>query len=327
MIVGILFVLSACFVWGLIFVIPQLLIEFSPFEVALGRYLCFGLISLLFMLIHGVQKWRLFSTQIWINATFYALVVNILYYSALVVGLRYSSASVIALILGISPITISFYGNWQQKECRFRDLILPSCLILIGLILVNIPAFNSDSTISIREYLFGLLCGCFSLLAWSWYVVSNAKFLKKNPQLLSSDWATLIGVGTLFWVMILGGLFLFVETKIYSLQKYFTWNEEIKNFLIGILILGLICSWLGSYLWNKAAKSLPVSLAGQLTIFETIFGLIFVYLVERRFPLWIELAGMMMILISVALSMNIFRKASLTHSTSENHPSLQVAHS
>jgi drug/metabolite transporter (DMT)-like permease len=324
MFIGISFVLAACFVWGLIFVIPQLLMDFSPIEVALGRYFCFGLISLIFMLIHGLQKWRLFSLTIWIKAIIYALVVNIIYYSSLVLGLRYSSASVIALILGISPITISLYGNWQQKECRFKELLLPSCLIILGLIFVNIPIFTASSKNSLGEHLFGLACGFLSLLAWSWYVVANANFLKQHPNLPSSDWATLIGVGTLFWVILLGGIFLLAQASIQPLQRYFVWNEELKVFLLGILVLGLVCSWLGSYLWNRATKTLPISLAGQLTIFETIFGLLFVYLVEQRFPVFWELIGIFFILLSVAISMNTFRRSTIS---SSKQTTLQTAHS
>ncbi len=313
MLIGILLALSACFMWGLIFVIPQLLVNFNPIELVLGRYFCFGLISLLFLLVQGLKKWHLFTWKIWLKAIFYALIVNILYYPALILGLRYSSASVIALILGISPITLSVYGNWQQKDCTFKQLIVPSCLIAMGLLLViNIPALKIETSHSIGEYLFGLLCGVFSLTAWNWYVVANAKFLKQHPNFPSSDWATLIGVATLLWVIVLGGLFILLQTSIEPLKKYLTWGDELKGFLLGILILGLVCSWLGSYLWNQATKCLPISLAGQLTIFETIFGLIFIYFIEQRLPVFMELSGIIVILSGVMMSLYIFRKTTLS---------------
>lgn len=323
MIIGILLVLAACFVWGLIFVIPELLLAFTPLEVALGRYVFFGLISLAFMLFQGWQKWRSFSAEIWKTAIWYALIVNIIYYFFLVVGLRYSNPSVMALLLGVSPITISFYGNWRQKECQFRQLIFPSSLIILGLFLVNFSALTETSHYSLSHYLFGLLCGFLSLIAWNWYVIANAEFLRERSHLHPSDWANLIGIGTLFWVIIIG-VFIVLLTSVDYLQKFWTWNDDLRLFLIGTCVLGFICSWLGSYLWNQGTKSLPISLAGQLTIFETIFGLIFVYLFENRWPSSLEASGIITILGGVAYTLHIFRKAKASPSVKD--PSLQVVH-
>lgn len=323
MIVGILLVLAACFVWGLIFVIPEFLLAFTPIEVTLGRYLFFGFVSCVFMLFQGWQKWRSFSSEIWKTAIWYALIVNIIYYFFLVVGLRYSNPSVMALLLGISPITISFYGNWRQKECKFRQLILPSSLIVLGLILVNFSALTENSVYSISHYLFGLLCGVLSLIAWNWYVIANAQFLKERSDIPPSDWANLIGIGTLLWVLLIGAI-LAVLTSFDYLQKFWTWNDELRLFLVGTFILGFICSWLGSYLWNQGTRSLPISLAGQLTIFETIFGLFFVYLFEHRLPTVLEALGIVTILGGVTYTLSVFRKARMTSSLNEN--ALQAAH-
>jgi drug/metabolite transporter (DMT)-like permease len=311
MIIGILLVLAACFVWGLIFVIPELLLTFTPLEVALGRYAFLGIFSLIFMLFQGWQKWRHFSIDIWKTAVWYALIINIFYYFFLITGLRYSNPSVMALLLGISPITISFYGSWRQKDCPFRQLILPSSLIVCGLILVNFSALVDESVYSISQYLFGLLCGLLSLIAWNWYVIANAEFLRRRSDLLPSDWANLIGVGTLFWVILIGGAIALLTSFDY-LQRFWIWNEELRLFLIGTFILGFFCSWLGSYLWNQGTKSLPISLAGQLTIFETIFGLLFVYLFEQRWPSGLETLGIIAILGGVSYTVNVFRKAKTT---------------
>lgn len=318
---GIALVLMACVVWGFIFVIPELLIGFSPIEVALGRYFFFGLISLCFMLVQGVKKWLAIPPFIWKQALNYALIVNVLYYFSLVLGLRYSNAAVITLLLGMSPITLAFYGNWQHKECSFRKLIFPSVLIGGGLLLVNYPAFNAHSVTTPLHYLFGLGCGLLSLIAWNWYVLSNAKFLKQNPQLPSSDWATLIGAGTFVWVVLIGGAALFFADP-ETLKKYVVLNDALERFLIGSFILGFCCSWIGAYLWNRGSQDLPLSLAGQLTIFETIFGLIYVYIAQQRFPSSLETAGITVILSGVALSMQIFRKASNQSLDPDYHPNL-----
>lgn len=308
MLKSILLVFSACFVWGLIFVIPGLMIGFSSLEIALGRYFFLGITSCIFLLIKGLHTWQKFSWSIWRQAISYALLVNILYYFSLVTGLLYSSASVIALLLGISPITITLYGNWRQKECAYRQLILPCVLIGCGLFCVNWSAFISLSSEASWKYGFGLLCGFFSLIIWNWYVIANANFLKKNPTVSSSDWSTLIGVATFLWVLIICLILLFITPTDY-LNKYLILNSTLISFIFGGLVLGIICSWLGSYFWNMGSQALPISLAGQLTIFETIFGLFFVYLLEQHLPNMIESIGILTILGGVSLSMIRFNKS------------------
>lgn len=307
MIKGILLALAACLVWGLIFVVPGLMTGFSPLEVALGRYFVLGILSSALFLGQGLGKWKHIPWQFWKQAIVYGFVVNILYYFALVTGLRYSNASVIALLLGLSPITIAFYGNWVNKECSYKQLIIPSILIGIGLICVNWEAVTSLEGQATWEYGFGLLCGLFSLAAWNWYVVANSQFLKKNGQISSSDWATMIGMGTFVWVIAIVFALLII-TPSDDLIKFYQFDTPLYYFLVGSAVLGLLCSWLGSLLWNMGSQSLPVSLAGQITIFETIFGLLFVYLLEASLPTFLEFLGIAVILAGVFLSMHRFRK-------------------
>lgn len=290
---GISFALGACFIWGLIFVVPQFMVGFSSIEVALGRYLFYGIISSLIFFKAKLQHRCQYPKSIWIKALYFSLI-TIGYYTFVVLALRYSTPAICALILGISPITIAFYGNWKQRETTFKSLILPSILILIGLIIINAPHLIKNT--SLTSYILGLIYALLALGSWSWYVVANSRFLKKYPEVSSSDWSTLIGFTTLFWVILLGlFLSLFIEGQL-ELHKYVSLNTELFNFLIGSAILGLLCSWVGAFLWNRASLYLPVSLAGQLTVFETIFGVIFVFSIDKHIPTAFEWVGMLFLL-------------------------------
>src|SRR5262249_30173742 len=133
--------------------------------------------------------------SVWMYAIFLSFLAG--YYLWVVLAIRYASPEICALICGISPITIALFGNWAQKECNFKLLILPSLLMIIGLVMVNVPRL-SDTNIS-PEYAFGLICSFISLASWSAYVVLNSRFLKNNPNIRSNDWATMQGVTTLCW--------------------------------------------------------------------------------------------------------------------------------
>jgi drug/metabolite transporter (DMT)-like permease len=309
---GSLLVLAACFIWGLVFVIPGWMPEYSPIEVALGRYFCYGAISLFIFGVRFKGMKANFSFRVWQHAFLFAFVANILYYSTLVLGIRFSNASVTALIFGISPLTIAFYGNWVEKECSFKAMFIPSFLILFGLLCVNLPALKWGSpNVSFLSYGLGLSCAFVAHGAWSWYVVANSRFLKNHPAISPSEWSTILGVATFCTVIVCGaGLASFAASP--DLEKYTQWNASFFQFVLGSLILGAFCSWLAFYLWNRACHLLPVSFAGQLTIFETIFGLIFVYVLENRFPAQMELMGILCILCGIFFSLKAYQKKSLT---------------
>lgn len=291
MLKGITFALSACFIWGLIFIIPQFMSSFSPVEIVFGRYLFYGGASLLLLLracLKGICRYPL---SVWIKALFLSFLSG--YYLWVVLGIRYASPEICALILGISPITIAFYGNWKQKEGNLKFLILPSLLILIGLFMINAP--HIIVTNSSLEYFIGLICSFIALFSWSAYVVLNSHFLKINSHIISNDWTTMQGVTTLFWVALCGIACVLLGGGL-DVHKYFKWNQDTIAFFSGCATLGLLCSWVGAFLWNKASVYLPVSLAGQLMIFETIFGIAFVFMLDQQLPTFMEFSGIILLL-------------------------------
>lgn len=298
MLKGILFALGACLIWGLIFVIPQFMTGFSAIEIALGRYFLYGLASSAIFLKGRFRHPR----SIWIKALYFSLIATIGYYTAVVFALRSSSPAVCALTLGLSPVTIAFYGNWREREISFKRLILPSLLILVGLTIINIP--HLDKSHSLVSYGLGVGFSFLALALWSWYAVANSRFLKENPKVSSGDWSTLIGVSTLLWVILLTALlalFFRLETG-----KYLAYSKELRNFLIGSAVLGFLCSWVGAFLWNQASVRLPVSLAGQLTIFETIFGALFVYLISQSAPPVVEIVGIAILFAAIFYGIKSF---------------------
>lgn len=153
---GIAFALGACFIWGLIFVVPQFMTGFGSIEIALGRYLFYGIISLLIFAKLALQGRCRYPLNIWTKAVCYSIMTSIGYYTWVVLALRFCSPAICALVLGISPITIAFYGNWKNKEVSYSSLILPSVLILIGLVMINAPQFCAHEAQS--QYLLGLAC-------------------------------------------------------------------------------------------------------------------------------------------------------------------------
>lgn len=309
MFIGLLFAVGACFVWGLIFIIPGYLSDYSATEVVLGRYLSYGILSALLFFRTGFGRIRRYTPKAWILAFVFALFSNLVYYLGIVAGLRFASPTLTVLIIGMAPILIALYGNWQTREIAYRDLAIPCLWIIFGLVLVNaIEVDWSFKATSLSQYLLGLAGILTALTAWSWFAVNNARFLKRHPHIPASEWSTVIGVATLFWALLIGGLFaLCMPEEVYP-PKFFNLSPQTLRYFGAVSVLGVVCSWLGCFLWSRASLFLPISLMGPLLIFETIFGLFFVYLFERQLPSWIELAGVSSMMGGILMSVYTFRK-------------------
>jgi len=306
---GIILTLCACFIWGFIFVIPLLLTGFTSLEITLGRYFFFGSISMFIFGSFCFRKLIGYPLKFWGKALTFGLVANIFYYIATVVAIKYSSPGITALVAGIGPVSIAFYGNFKQRECRFSQLLIPSILIAIGLVIIRIQVLAENGADAFSfDHLIGIFCSFLALAFWTWFVVSNNRFLINNPSIAFFEWSTMIGVTT-FGVVTLTILFLrlFVWNEI-DLARYSQLSSEMQLFLIATAILGFFCSWLGSFLWNSGSLKLPVAFGGQLTIFETLFGLMFVYIYEERVPTFLECLGITLMLAAIFYTMRLFTK-------------------
>jgi len=63
--------------------------------------------------------------------------------------------------------------------------------------------------------------------------------------------------------------------------------------------VALGASVIGNGLWNAASRLLPLTLSGQLIVFETLFALLYGFLYERRWPAPLEGAAIVLLLTGV----------------------------
>ena len=50
------------------------------------------------------------------------------------------------------------------------------------------------------------------------------------------------------------------------------------------MMLAVVSSWLGFLAWNLCSRRLPVSLTGQMVVFETLFALLYGFIYSQRIP-------------------------------------------
>jgi drug/metabolite transporter (DMT)-like permease len=256
---GIVYAVLACAGWGFAFVGPLLLRDWPAADVAAGRYIAYGLWSLLSLgllrLRRGVQP---FDAGKWRAALLLTLSGNLLYYVLLSVALQRAGVILPTLIIGLLPVTVSLAGRLRAGHGLTPVYLLAVLLILAGLWLANRP---QPGVLGAPDAP-GLLSALASLALWTFYGVLNADWLRAHPQVGGVEWSSLQGAGALPFALLL-----------YVATPGRPGAEQWPLFLGVSLGLGVITSWAANAAWNLASQRVPAGLLGQLIVFETVFGI------------------------------------------------------
>jgi drug/metabolite transporter (DMT)-like permease len=297
---------------GILAALAALLPDYPGVILSFGRYTAFGLIAL-------IPAWfdrkRLFSLSRhdWIVALKLSLVGNILYYATLSTAIQLADAPLPTMLIGTLPVVIAICSNWSPHHpadsIEWKKLALPLVIIFIGLMLVNAAELRHlDGKRTFTDYLHGGLIALLAVAAWTWYPIVNGRYMKNNHHISSSTWATAQGLATLPLAFIGFALFGMVNGLGWTEHHYaFPLGPQPMKFVVGMVILGIAASWLGTMLWNYASQQLPTSLAGMLIVFETLAALLYTFILRGNMPAIQILAGVCMLCIGVALSVRAFQ--------------------
>lgn len=298
----------ACLFWGLIFIAPLYLAHFDCIDIVLGRFLAFGAGSIVSLTYYVMKHrdWKLLTY--WKNASLCAIVMNLSYFTALTIGMRLSNPSLVTLIVGLAPILIvALTSRMKNGAISYSILLGPVLCIFAGIVLLNIETLQADwQAYSKWQYVQGILYGLFALGAWTWYVIYNTQLLQKNPDIKPTAWTALIGTVTLAFTLVAVLLRFWTIDPAYV--QRFSLHEQGLPFILGSLVLGLLCSLLAFTLWNIASSKLPSALSGQLAILETVFGLVLIDMFQQHVPTLLEMIGIICILGGIWRGLYSFNK-------------------
>lgn len=303
--VGIACALGAGLAWGLVFVVPLLLIDYPPLHLSACRYLAFGLIALPLAWRDRRRLLRLEGAD-WARALELSLIGNLLYYTLLASAIQLAGAPLPSMLIGTLPIVIAVCSNLGSRSMAWARLLPPLAVIAAGLFLVNQQEVSRiDGTRGLRDYLLGGALGVGALACWTWYPIRNAAWLKRRPQLAAGTWATAQGLATLpLAVLAAIGVATF-----HPVDSGFAWpfGPQPLRFVGLMLLLGLAASWLGTLLWNRASRLLPTAFSGQLIVFETLAALTYAFVWRGEMPAQATLLGIAFLVAGVMLGVRAFR--------------------
>jgi drug/metabolite transporter (DMT)-like permease len=122
---GVLCGLLAGAMWGMVFIVPELLSAFSPVEMAVGRYIAYGAIAFGLMLPRLGKLYARLESSDYAALVRHALSGNIVYYMLLALGVKLAGVAPTSLIIGVLPISVTLMGRKDHGALPLRQLALP----------------------------------------------------------------------------------------------------------------------------------------------------------------------------------------------------------
>ncbi|CAD0361541.1 DMT family transporter [Xanthomonas sp. WHRI 8391] len=292
--VGVACGIGAGALWGLVFLAPQLLAAFTPLQLAVARYLSYGAVAALVLAPRARQTAARMGRAEWWALVRLSLLGNLIYYVLLGSAVQWAGSAATALIIGLLPVVVTVIGTRAAGAVQLRRLAAPCLLCVIGVALVALDTLQHDSGQHASDRatrIAGLLCAFGALASWSAYSIVNARWLRRRPDLSGGDWSLLTGVVTGALALVLAPAALIGSATHVPIEWAGFWGIS--------LLLGILASVIGNALWNRASRVLPLTLVGQMIVFETIFALLYGFAWEMRLPTPLELAAITCLLVGV----------------------------
>ncbi|MEG2731696.1 DMT family transporter [Brevundimonas sp.] len=291
---GILSGLAAGAMWGLVFLAPKFVPEASPFLLSAGRYISYGLIAGLLIAPRWKRLVGLLDRKTWWALVWLSLTGNVIYYLFLVVSVHYAGVAASALIVGAVPVVVALWGLKDKNSPPIRRVGPPILLAALAVGLIGWESFSQGKVAADQSGLtvaIGLVSGLVALVLWTSYAVGNSRWMTKMTAVSSHDWSLLIGVMT-------GVLSLFlVPVAILTMGDMS--SEFWPRFLMVSVGIAVLASVVGNAFWNRASRLLPLTMLGQMIVFETLFAFLYGFIWEQRGPTVIEIVAMVMLVLSV----------------------------
>ncbi len=285
--------------WGIIFVAPKMLPAFSPLALSAARYVLYGVLSLALALPIWRTLWRKTTRRDWTALLLLSLPGNLLYYLCVAGGVQRAGVAPVSLIVGLLPVTVTLAGATERGSMPLRRLALPLLMAVAGVVCIYLDAPAAHADRQSGTYVIGLLMAAGALGCWTVYAVCNARYLRKHPRFTSREWSLLTGIAT-------GALSLALAVPAFFMPGMATASAQPVSawgmFWWVNAGVALGASILGNSLWNAASRKLPLTLSGQLIVFETVFALLYGFVFEGRWPHGLELLAALLLMGGVALA-------------------------
>jgi drug/metabolite transporter (DMT)-like permease len=269
----------------------------SSVDLASGRFLSFGLLASLLMLV----GWRSRRWPTLPHALFAVLMSGLGftgYYLLLVFSIRDLGSELPTLIIGTIPLWVMLLG--KPQSLTWTSLVPGLALTAGGLLLMaNATLVTHQEGVTAVQWR-GVALAVAAMACWTAFALLNSYWLTRHPNLNATDWANWLGVAT--------GLGAFVLWRVAGSDVVVLRALEDRSWLAFVCIAtGLGSAWLATLFWNVASQRLSASLCGQLIVSETVFALIYSFAWDGHWPGTAQLAACVLFVLGILISIKAHR--------------------
>jgi len=302
-------VAGAC--WGFVFLAPELVRDFTPFQLAIGRYLAYGILALVLIAPRLTRLRGQMGRREWAALLGLSLTGNLLYYVLVGSAVQLGGVAMPSLVVGFLPVAVTLIGSRRHGAASLKRLWPALILASAGIVCIGWQALMMETGESGRQPVIGFVCALGALLAWTGYAIWNQSWLERLPRISAHDWSLLTGLVTGALALLLAWPAFMTVGEAGHGAGAWLWFAAVTT------ALGLLASIIGNACWNHASRVLPLTMVGQMILFETLFALLYGFLWELRWPTLLEWLAMVLVAASVPLSLSAHRQPIVT---AENHP-------
>lgn len=290
LLLGIAAVLSACAVWSLSLLAPEL-VGVGALGVIGARYTGGGLPSL------AVLR-RTTGHIDWFRAVRFAVMGQVGYYAMALTAVRFSGATVVMGIVGMTPVVMAVVERRADGR-PVRPLLLPLAGSATGLLLLSTQQFAAPPPSSTPAMVgLGVLLSIAGLASWTWASIDNGRYLRANPRLSTVRWSSATSVAA----MVLAS----PVAVVVALQTSLT---AVPPLLVVAATVGVGGSWLAVMAFGHGVRMLPAGLAGQLLVVETVLGLVVLSAVRGIVPGPTSLVAVSLLIGSVVAAVRVHARS------------------
>ena len=146
----------------------------------------------------------------------------------------------------------------------------------------------------------GVFFAALAAASWTAYGLLNARWLARHPEVNSALWANWLGVAAGLGALVIAAL---AGSPVSELAA----QPRFGLFVLVCAVTGIGAAWIASVLWNMASRRLSASLAGQLIVSETVFGLLYTFVWRGQWPAPLQWAACVLFVLGILASIRAHR--------------------
>lgn len=306
LLVGVSAAVFAAFAWSLGFIAPYVIGPYSIYDLAVCRFLISGVLAL-GILLTAPRQLRGLAAMDWLVAAWLGLVGYVGYFLTVAAAVIYAGPVIPPAFVATVPVVLAVIGNFGPDRISWRSLAPPLALALVGLLLVNVQGFTSHTQTPVGHTLLGIGFSVAAVALWTLFGLSNQAALRKRPSMGALTWTGMMMVGGALEVLAFIPLGLSLD--LFLVPRIGLHADTVAPLFFSALALAVLGSIGASWAWSIATRRLPIGLAGQLIVTETIFATLFGLIARQRWPSVYEACGIALLLVGVIAAVGAFHRA------------------